>query len=350
MTTSPHPEGPAERPAPTTPRALRLSSETDVLAFVPYSLGFHPCDSIVMVAICPGRPPMIARADLGCGPDDDRAAATELSRAASANRAEQAILVAYSDDPARALTAVDELADALAEVAVPVVHAFRAHDQRWFTLLPHDATWTVGTPYDLDVHPLTTQSVLEGRVTYADRDCLAASLDPADPDLVDAVAEALDALGALPPPASPGHDRARLREEALWVADWVRERAAHPVEVPRWPATDEAARVLRVLEVREARDVVLAEVTRDTAHGQVQLWRSLARLAPAGHRAQASAMLAFAAWLDGDGALSWCAIDRVREADPDHGLAGLVAGALEGAVPPTVWTPVDRSTLSLLRP
>ena len=39
----------------------------------------------------------------------------------------------------------------------------------------------------------------------------------------------------------------------------------------------------------------------------------------------------------GDGALAWCAVDRGREVDPDHSLAGLVADLLEGAVPPTAW-------------
>jgi hypothetical protein len=59
-------------------------------------------------------------------------------------------------------------------------------------------------------------------------------------------------------------------------------------------------------------------------------------------------MLAFAAWLDGDGALAWCAVDRAREADPDHELCALVAETLENAVPPTTWTPVDPATLGLL--
>jgi hypothetical protein len=335
-----------ENPLPL--RSLRLSCEADVLAFVPYSLGFLPADSIVLVAVGPRGTPMTARADLAGDTEDRLAAAAEVSRAAALNHANHALLVAYTDDPGRALTAVDEMADALAGVGVPVAHAFRADGRRWFTLLPEDASWTAGTAYDLASHPLTSQSVLEGRVTYADRDGLAASLDPADPDRVDAVALALAHLGPLPAPASPQHDRPHLREEAQWAAGWVRHRVAHPVEVPRWPQAEDVARVLRVLEHGEARDVVWAEITRETSRDQVALWRTLARLAPAGHRAHVSALLAFAAWLDGDGALAWCAVDRARQADPDHGLAALVAGSLENAVPPSVWTPVDPRTLSLL--
>jgi len=43
------------------------------------------------------------------------------------------------------------------------------------------------------------------------------------------------------------------------------------------------------------------------------------------------------AWLAGQGALAWCAVDRSREADPDYGLAGVLAEALTSAVPPSSW-------------
>ena len=61
------------------------------------------------------------------------------------------------------------------------------------------------------------------------------------------------------------------------------------------------------------------------------------RRLPATHVAGPAAVLAFAAWLAGDGALSWCAVDRCRESDPTHSLAGLVAQLLESATPPDTW-------------
>ncbi len=50
-----------------------------------------------------------------------------------------------------------------------------------------------------------------------------------------------------------------------------------------------------------------------------------------------TAVLAFAAWLLGDGALAWCAVDRCRDAEPSHSLAGLVAQLLESATSPDHW-------------
>ena len=50
-----------------------------------------------------------------------------------------------------------------------------------------------------------------------------------------------------------------------------------------------------------------------------------------------AALLAWAAWQSGDGALAWCALDRCDEVDPAYGLSALIAEALERAVPPSVW-------------
>jgi hypothetical protein len=69
----------------------------------------------------------------------------------------------------------------------------------------------------------------------------------------------------------------------------------------------------------------------------VELWSDAVRRLPATHVAGPAAVLAFAAWLVGDGALSWCAVDRCRESEPAHSLAGLVAQLLESATPPDAW-------------
>ena len=53
-----------------------------------------------------------------------------------------------------------------------------------------------------------------------------------------------------------------------------------------------------------------------------------------------AAVLAVAAWLAGDGALAWCAVERCRAVDPDHSLARLVADLLDEACPPDLWDSV----------
>ena len=58
---------------------------------------------------------------------------------------------------------------------------------------------------------------------------------------------------------------------------------------------------------------------------------------PSSHVAGPAAVLAFASWLVGDGALAWCAVDRCREVDPTHSLASLVAQLLDSATSPDLW-------------
>jgi len=47
-------------------------------------------------------------------------------------------------------------------------------------------------------------------------------------------------------------------------------------------------------------------------------------------------LLAFSAWLAGNGAEAWVAIDLIDK-PADHPVAGLVATALEIAAPPRIW-------------
>lgn len=63
--------------------------------------------------------------------------------------------------------------------------------------------------------------------------------------------------------------------------------------------------------------------------------------------APAAALLGFCAWLSGNGALGWCAVDRALEADPDQSLARLVGDVLTAAMPPWRWRPVPAESLPL---
>jgi hypothetical protein len=107
------------------------------------------------------------------------------------------------------------------------------------------------------------------------------------------------------------------------------------------------ARFLRALASRDVRDLVWCDITQDNAEGHVNLWRELVRRSPEALVAPAAGLLAFAAWLAGDGALAWCAVDRCLCADPDHVLGQLVGEALTTALPPSSWRPIDPRTLAL---
>ncbi len=144
-------------------------------------------------------------------------------------------------------------------------------------------------------------------------------------------------------PADDAGARHHLVAEGHWVRDRVRRYLAtgEPLDA------QEAGRMAVAMVNIEVRDVAWAEMDHDNADQHVELWRDLVRRVPLDLLAGPAALLGFAAWLSGNGALAWCAVDRCREAEPDYRLAGLIASTLMQAVPPSTWTPVPPEELPL---
>jgi hypothetical protein len=322
-----------------TPQPFRIRSEADVLALVPYTLGFHPVDSLVLVTLDEQKRPFQARIDLPDDLDELPLIAEHLVGAALRNGAERALVIVYSDDACLAEAAAEALAETLDGVGVATLLSIRADGQRWFPLDSDDPD-PEGRPYDVRGHELSSRAVLDGRVTFRDRGELVDSLAAVDPVVVDEVESAHAQLAPLP---GAGQE---LLLEGLWLMEQVRALVAATPELPV-VEPDVTARVLRAVANRDVRDLVWCDVTRQNAAGHVALWREVVRRSPEGLVAPAAGLLAFSAWLAGDGALAWCAVDRCLCADPDHVLGQLVGEALTSAMPPSAWQPIDPGSLAL---
>ena len=330
-----------------------ISSPADLLALVPTVLGFHPEDSLVLIVTDGKLGAMHARVDLPCDDDEAMAEVVEtLLGATTRASARQVALVAYSDDELVAEDLVDKLSDELRGRAIEVVCAVRADGERWFSLDPDTVCCPEeGVPYDLASHPITAQSVLEGRVTYARRSELAESLIGTDFDATEAVTGAADeavrrlraaSVNPLGVDSQEGA-RAHLLAEACWVRERVRRyvRSGEPLE------DIEVGRLVVAVVNVEVRDVAWAEMTRADAPRHVELWRDVVRRTPHDLVPAPAALLAFAAWLAGEGALAWCAVERCQEVEPDYSMAGLVSQALAAAMHPSVWQRIPPEDLPL---
>ena len=323
-----------------TPQPFRIRSEADVLALVPYTFGFHPVDSLVLVTLDKRKRPFQARIDLPDDLDELPDISEHLVRAALRNGATRALVLVYSDDECLGDAAADALVEALDRSDVPTLMAIRADGSHWFPV-GAGAGGGAGEPYDVRGHELSSRAVLDGKVTFSDRSELVDSLAAFDPVVVEEVAEAHDALSELP---GAGQE---LLLESLWLMEQVRLRVGDPDSSVEPPGAVAVARVLRALRNRDVRDLVWCDITSARAEGHVALWREIVRRSPEHLVAPAAGLLAFSAWLAGDGALAWCAVDRCLCADPDHTLGRLVGNALDAAVPPSSWKPIDPETLTL---
>ncbi|WP_167736550.1 DUF4192 domain-containing protein [Nocardioides sp. 1609] len=314
---------------PTTRTTLTARTPEDLLAAAAVVLGFWPTESVVLLTL-DARHRFHARVDLP--PPDDPAALAEVAdslvRPAARHGAGRVVLLLYADDGRAAAAAWTALRDAFARTAVVVVEAFRVAPDRWYPLLARDpAARTTGVAYSTDglaTHPFLAHAVLDGRVTHGSRDDLAATLAP-DPDGVAAVGAHL---------APVGDDLA----EGAWAEALVRGH----LDAATCCSDPEAARLLRGMRSRRVRDAAWSAIAPGSARAAVVLLSDLVRRSPSHLRSAPAALLGWAAWQAGDGALAWCAVDRCREVDPGCSLADLVAEALERAVPPTAWSASGR--------
>ena len=301
-------------------RTLTARSPEDVLAAVPLVLGFVPEESVVMLTF--GAPePFHARLDLPRSARDRRAAAEALVGPASRHGVRRVLFVVYAVDATLARSCARSLVRAFTRRGIDVVDVLRSDGRCWF-IVPVDptASESTGTAYDVSGHLFTAQSVAAGRVTRASRGELAATVAP-DPESARAVG---DAVRSLP------RDEAA---DAGWVRTTVGRLAAR--DDPPDPAT--SARLLVALREPGPRDAALDSVDREEAGRRLPLWSALVRAAPPDLVAPVASVLGFHAWLAGDGALAWCALERAAEGEPACSLADVVAEALEQALPPSLW-------------
>lgn len=323
----------------------------DLLALVPPAIGFHPEQSVVLITF--GHDPAFhVRLDLPLE-DRSREEVTVLLRDLVLGReVERVALVLYTDDAAAAGLLSELLVPALLGVGVEVVDVLRVDDGRYFAA---DDPADPGTAYDLADHPYLASHRESGRVVHESRGALAATLLGGDPGDVAAVSAAADrtadrllVAGKQVARTQPGKRTSlarvladELAEQGRWLQQRIRSALESPEEIP---ATD-AGRMLVLVALQTLREVAWAEIDRTSALAHVGLWRALVRRAPADLRAAPAGLLGFAAWLDGQGALAWCALERCFEQSPDDTLGQQVAALLESAAPPTAWRPIAQSEL-----
>jgi hypothetical protein len=309
-----------QTPGPT-PTPLVARTPEDLLAFVPVALGFTPHCSVAMLTFGESSS-FHARVDLPANADDVDEVVDALLRPCLRHRVRQVVFVVYDDDTVVADESAWSLHEAFTEHGIEVIDVLRVHDGRWFAVLPGRGPGAYdGVAFDTGAHPFTARAVFDGRVTRASREELRATLDPVPA----AVAETAALLATSPPPLTGGE-----------VRDLVEVHTQASTICP----TDVLVPLAQALRDPGVRDEAWCGLSRGVARAHVDLWSDVVRRVPDELVPGPAAVLAVAAWLAGDGALAWCAVERCRTVDPDHSLARLVADLLDEACPPDLWDSV----------
>ena len=349
---------PAALPGP--PR-LRLSGPQDLLAALPYLLGVELRDSVVAVGLVRGargsdEVGFRMRADLGPLIGGEQPP-EELVALVARHCGRGVVLVLYVDGPPGGAGApCAELAERLVRAfgghGVEVRDALAVQGGRWWSFLCRDADCcpVAGRPMpEAGDSPVPAELTVLGLSPGRPRAELEAELaGPSGLALV-AARQAVDAAARslLDRLAAGEQDSAGWRRESTALLVAARDRlnaGGPPLDLA------ERARLLLALDDVRVRDTAmgwappgpagrggratpLADASAAAIGGE-PLWRALLEAAPAECAAAPATLLAWSAYLRGDGLTANLALDRALAADPGYRLAGLLAAAYSKGVAP----------------
>ena len=319
-----------QSPAP--PDRLRLSTPGQILAAVPYLLGFRPERSGVVICMRQRMVGLSMRFDV----DLPRSTVDETVRTRlAAEMADAAILVLF-DPPAASRRGrfggalADDLMGVIRGSGVDVTDALGVREGRFWSYLcrdrsccpPHGSPVPAGD--DADFNRVAAGFVAAGVSPTSSRELLSASVEPGPQADSERVRRAH--RSTLTEPASAGVSR--------WRTAVDRYRTG-PQRPGGGLSATEAAQLVADVFVTAIRDeVIFWCAERDDLGAVLGLCQELAPLAPPPFHSQLLSVLAWAAFCSGEGALASMALERALRTDPRHSLSRLLLSGLEGGIRP----------------
>jgi uncharacterized protein DUF4192 len=319
----------------TEPVDITLDHPSELIASLPALLGFHPVDSLVVLAQHGKRAKqlrLVLRSDLP-PPHDARELVDTLLLPLIQHSALDITMIVIGgqgrspgdDLPHRELMA--RCAAAFAEDRISVAHQFWTPDTRagarWHCYDESDCTGVLPEP---DSTELATVVAALGLSVHRSRDELMAVLEPDPPDALARRSAMLSTLSAATEPSGgPPPDTLTAVLAAIEAA------MTRPPDL----SDDDVVRLAGALQNRDVRDICLDFADLPDVAAAERLWAALARSTPPPERAGPASLLAFSAYARGDGVLAGIALRNAEDADPAHRLCVLLRGAITVALPPS---------------
>lgn len=336
--------GPSQRP-PT----IRLRSPGEVAESVPYLLGFHPADSLVLLSLrgTRSRLGLCMRADLPT-PDDVRTLASHVVAKLCDDGARAAVLLVYGPeaDPAGMLRpsrrdVVDACTTLLVEAGVHLRDALQVAHGRWWSYLcgDHGCCPAEGTP--LPTEGLTDTSAawaFAGRAALPDRAAVLGGLQPPCGEAAREARRVLRRVRAEQRRACSASGSAVYEDQCVEMFHHHVERYA---QHPRWRVGEEAAARLAVaVRPHGVRDEVLLWATGERGEAFLRLLSDVLSRVPPPYDTAVATVYAWVVYQQGDGVLARAAVDRALASDPCYRLALLLGEALDAGTPPAALAEV----------
>ena len=307
-----------------------LTSPHDLLAAIPFLIGYHPQDSLVLVALKDEAVGMAMRVDMpvGVSAEGYDLLASHFLR----DGADGAFIVAYvgagAVDPENVLI---NTSAALVRAGIDIKESLIVRNNRFRSMICSDLTCCPpegSAVPDLGSSRIAAEHVIAGHpMPFENVDGLVQSIAAVASSFESVWADEVQAFWV----SSDSEEIQELqRDGATAIIDLVGEyregRGAEDREL--------AARVIGRLSDIQVRDFALGSHTDESADYYWVMWRDLLRIAPRGFVAPIACLFAAMAYERGEGALAHKGLDRGLGDDDQYSLAHLLRRVFTAGWPP----------------
>jgi hypothetical protein len=296
-----------------------IATPHDLLAAVPFLIGYHPDNSLVLIALRGHQLGLAMRVDYPREIDLDQvdSLATHLVR----EGADGALIVAYvpgSTFDSESLLA--PLRDALCLRNIAIRECIEVRDARWRSTIciDHECCPPEGSPLPvISESRLAAEQVLDGRpLPYESNAAFMESI--ALDTTPDQLTTALGKVRTINYEKAGVH---QLQQAGAWAVDRLVSGFAHDGFIRDY---DLLALVLVRLDDLTVRDYAMGLVTPENIDSVWALWRAVLKIAPKGFIAPVATLFSAVSYERGDGALATRALDRAFADDLRYPLAVLM--------------------------
>jgi hypothetical protein len=306
-----------------------LTSPHDLLAAIPFLIGYHPENSLVLVALKDDSVGMAMRVDMptDIAPESYDLLASHFQREA----ADAALIVAYVDSQSDPEAVLINTSAALLRAGISIKESLIVSDGRYRSMLCHDSECCppLGSPIpDIDSSRIAAEHVIAGHpMPFAN------------------VSGLVQSIAALP---SAMEESWQSEVRTFWIEsdsenllDLQRDGATAVIDLAGEYAQGRGAedrelvaRVIGRISDIQVRDYALGSHNEETADAYWQMWRELLLIAPRGFVAPIASIFAALAYERGEGALAHKALDRALADDERYSLALLLRRVFTAGWPP----------------